>query len=98
MPRDFRDYYSIYALTQSSCNLEVFPSLSSEYDLEVVPQYKDNNFLEVFGSPSLNLPNFNPFPINEQDVQVRVIAGFVIIVVAAIVLIPYIGGASLVCI
>ena len=86
MPRDFRDYYSIYALTQSSCNLEVFPSLSSEYDLE------------VFGSPSLNLPNFNPFPINEQDVQVLVIAGFVIIAVAAIVLIPYTGGASLVCI
>lgn len=64
----------------------------------MVPQYKDNNFLGVFGSPSLNLPNFNPFPINEQDVQVLVIAGFVIIVVAAIVLIPYIGGASLVCI
>ena len=64
----------------------------------MVSQYKDNNFLEVFGSPSLNLPNFNPFPINEQDVQVLVIAGFVIIVVAAIVLIPYTGGASLVCI
>ena len=52
----------------------------------------------MFGSPSLNLPNFNPFPINEQDVQVLVIAGFVIIAVAAIVLIPYTGGASLVCI
>lgn len=37
-----------------------------------------------------NLPNINPFPMNDQGVQVLVVVG-----IAAILLAPYTGGASL---
>ena len=73
----------------------MFPLVNGGYNLEVIPTYKDNNSLEIFGAPSLNLPTVNPFPMNEQGVQVLMIAGFVVLVIAAIALIPYTGGASL---
>ena len=89
------DYYQVFTLSQPSYNLEVFPLVNGGYNLEVIPTYKDNNSLEIFGAPSLNLPTVNPFPMNEQGVQVLMIAGFVVVAIAAIALIPYTGGASL---
>lgn len=89
------DYYQVFILSQPSYNLEVFPLVNSGYNLEVIPTYKDNNSFEIFGAPSLNLPTVDPFPMNEQGVQVLMIAGFVVIAIAAIALVPITGGASL---
>lgn len=88
--------FYVFTLSQPSNNLEVFPLINGVYDLEVVPTYKDNNSLEILDTPSLNLPTINPFPMNDQVVQVLMIAGFVVIAISAIALVPYTGGASLI--
>ena len=78
-----------------SYNLEVFPLTSSKINFETIPQYTNNSYLEIFGAPSLNLPNINPFPMNDQGVQVVVVVGLVIVGIAAILLASYTGGTSL---
>ena len=95
LPRVLRDYYSIYNINMPDYNLEIFPFSSNGFNLETIPEYIDNSYLEVFGAPPLNLPNVNPFPMTEQGVQVLVVVGLVIVGIAAILLAPYTGGASL---
>ena len=92
---DFSEFYiETLPMQQNSYTLETFPMISNKVSIETFPMIGNNYSLETIPKTNLDLPTINPFPLTNEDAQVLVIAGVIIIAVAAIALIPTTGGAS----
>lgn len=92
---DFSDFYrETFPMQQSGYTLETIPMTSNKVSLETFPKVVNDYFIETIPQTKLDLPTINPFPLSNEEVQVLVIAGVVIIAVVAIALIPATGGAS----
>ena len=81
-------------MQQSGYTLETIPMTSNKVSLETFPMVVNDYFIETIPQTKLDLPTINPFPLSNEEVQVLVIAGVVIIAVVAIALIPATGEAS----
>lgn len=92
---DFSEFYrETLPMQQNSYTLETFPMISNNVSIETFPMAINDYFIETIPQTKINLPTINPFPLSNEEVQVLVVAGVVIIAVVAIALIPATGGAS----